>query len=76
MPLVTSTACLPSRHLPQLLGNGTCYSPNGPCPIWRVALGDAEYKHVVLGLIFLKYVSDALEEAHLNRPGFNGDSVH
>ena len=24
----------------------------------------AEYKHVVLGLIFLKYVSDAFEEAH------------
>ncbi len=24
----------------------------------------AEYKHVVLGLIFLKYISDALEEQH------------
>ena len=24
----------------------------------------AEYKHVVLGLIFLKYISDAFEEAH------------
>ena len=24
----------------------------------------AEYKHVVLGLIFLKYVSDAFEELH------------
>src|SRR5260370_40931730 len=25
----------------------------------------AEYKHVVLGLIFLKYISDAFEEQHL-----------
>lgn len=24
----------------------------------------AEYKHVVLGLIFLKYISDAFEEKH------------
>ena len=24
----------------------------------------AEYKHVVLGLVFLKYISDAFEEAH------------
>ena len=24
----------------------------------------AEYKHVVLGLIFLKYISDAFEETH------------
>jgi len=26
----------------------------------------AEYKHVVLGLIFLKYISDAFEELHKN----------
>ena len=37
---------------------------------WRMAdalrgsMDAAEYKHVVLGLIFLKYVSDAFEEAH------------
>ena len=37
---------------------------------WRMAdalrgsVDAAEYKHVVLGLIFLKYVSDAFEEAH------------
>ncbi len=24
----------------------------------------AEYKHIVLGLIFLKYISDAFEERH------------
>jgi type I restriction enzyme M protein len=26
----------------------------------------AEYKHVVLGLIFLKYISDAFEDQHAN----------
>ena len=41
--------------------------------LWRMAdalrgtMDSAEYKHVVLGLIFLKYISDAFEEvyAHL-----------
>ena len=39
--------------------------------LWRMAdalrgsMDAAEYKHVVLGLIFLKYVSDAFEEAHV-----------
>jgi type I restriction enzyme M protein len=38
--------------------------------LWRAAdalrnnLDAAEYKHVVLGLIFLKYVSDAFEAKH------------
>ena len=38
--------------------------------LWRIAnalrgsIDAAEYKHVVLGLIFLKYVSDAFEEKH------------
>ena len=37
---------------------------------WRMAdalrgsMDAAEYKHVVLGLIFLKYISDAFEERH------------
>src|SRR4030088_2250194 len=30
----------------------------------RNNLDAAEYKHVVLGLIFLKYISDAFEERH------------
>ena len=30
----------------------------------RGAMDAAEYKHVVLGLIFLKYISDAFEEAY------------
>src|SRR2546427_12609233 len=38
--------------------------------LWQTAdklrgqMDAAEYKHVVLGLIFLKYVSDAFEERH------------
>jgi type I restriction enzyme M protein len=38
----------------------------------RGNLDAAEYKHVVLGLIFLKYISDAFEEQHAklsNEPG-------
>ena len=31
----------------------------------------AEYKHVVLGLIFLKYISDAFEEQHAANPAFS-----
>lgn len=30
----------------------------------RGSMDAAEYKHVVLGLIFLKYISDAFQEAH------------
>ena len=30
----------------------------------RGSMDAAEYKHVVLGLIFLKYISDAFEERH------------
>ncbi len=30
----------------------------------RGSMDAAEYKHVVLGLIFLKYISDAFEEYH------------
>jgi type I restriction enzyme M protein len=39
-------------------------------PLWQMAdalrgsMDAAEYKHVVLGLIFLKYISDAFEEHH------------
>ncbi|MFQ5717858.1 MAG: type I restriction-modification system subunit M N-terminal domain-containing protein, partial [Nitrospinales bacterium] len=38
--------------------------------LWQMAdklrnnMDAAEYKHVVLGLIFLKYISDAFEERH------------
>ena len=38
--------------------------------LWQAAdklrnnMDAAEYKHVVLGLIFLKYISDAFEQKH------------
>ena len=43
--------------------------------LWRMAdalrgsMDAAEYKHVVLGLIFLKYISDAFEERHARLEG-------
>ncbi|MCY4653496.1 MAG: class I SAM-dependent DNA methyltransferase [Dehalococcoidia bacterium] len=43
--------------------------------LWRMAdalrgsMDAAEYKHVVLGLIFLKYISDAFEEAYARLQG-------
>jgi len=35
-----------------------------PADKLRNNMDAAEYKHVVLGLIFLKYISDAFEEKH------------
>jgi type I restriction enzyme M protein len=35
----------------------------------------AEYKHVVLGLIFLKYISDAFEERHARLEGERGSGA-
>jgi type I restriction enzyme M protein len=49
-------------------GNGANVGYEGE--LWRMAdalrgsMDSAEYKHVVLGLLFLKYISDAFEEAH------------
>jgi type I restriction enzyme M protein len=39
----------------------------------RSNMDAAEYKHVVLGLIFLKYISDAFEEMHSKLLAGNGD---
>src|SRR2546430_1541266 len=54
---------------------GAAGKPNGPAlgfegDLWRAAdalrsnMDAAESKHVVLGLIFLKYISDPFEEKH------------
>src|SRR5271169_5014335 len=46
--------------------------------LWQAAdklrghMDAAEYKHVVLGLIFLKYISDAFEEIHTKLAGEKG----
>jgi len=38
----------------------------------RGSMDAAEYKHVVLGLIFLKYISDAFEEHYACYSGNHG----
>jgi type I restriction enzyme M protein len=59
-------------------GNGTGANLGFEQKLWQAAdkmrghMDSAEYKHVALGLIFLKYISDAFEERHralLNETG-------
>jgi hypothetical protein len=55
---------------PKTKGNGAVASGRLEVELWKTAdalrgaMDAAEYKHVVLGLIFLKYISDAFEEYH------------
>jgi type I restriction enzyme M protein len=55
--------------------NGSAAAIGFEAQLWRAAdalrsnMDAAEYKHVVLGLIFLKYISDAFEEAHARLEG-------
>jgi len=50
--------------------NGTAANIGYEAELWQMAdalrgsMDAAEYKHVVLGLLFLKYISDAFEELH------------
>ncbi len=50
--------------------NGTAANLGFEAKLWAAAdalrnnMDAAEYKHVVLGLIFLKYISDAFEAKH------------
>jgi len=60
-----------SKHAqPQETNNGSAANLGFERDLWRAAdalrsnMDAAEYKHVVLGLIFLKYISDAFEEHH------------
>jgi type I restriction enzyme M protein len=52
------------------VGNGRTSNGRLEADLWKTAdalrgsMDAAEYKHVVLGLIFLKYISDAFEEYH------------
>src|SRR5512147_1989398 len=39
----------------------------------RKNIDAAEYKHIVLGLIFLKYISDAFEDLHVKLKAGEGD---
>jgi len=51
-------------------GNGNGANLGFEATLWAAAdklrnnMDAAEYKHVVLGLIFLKYISDAFKERH------------
>ncbi len=60
-----------SEMTPQSTGVTTGYEAE----LWQMAdtlrgsMDAAEYKHVVLGLIFLKYISDAFEERHARLVG-------
>lgn len=55
---------------PKKSTNGTAANIGYEAELWQMAdalrgsMDAAEYKHVVLGLLFLKYISDAFEEKH------------
>ena len=55
---------------PKRASTGNSATTGYEAELWQMAdtlrgsMDAAEYKHVVLGLIFLKYVSDAFEEAY------------
>ena len=58
------------RSSTQAKSDGGSKATDFYCDLWAMAdtlrgnMDAAEYKHVVLGLIFLKYISDAFEERH------------
>src|SRR5687768_17007752 len=60
-------------------GNGTNSPVGFETKLWLAAdklrsnMDAAEYKHVVLGLIFLKYISDSFEEHHAKLAAGKGD---
>ena len=55
---------------PKKQANGTAANIGYEAELWQMAdalrgsMDAGEYKHVVLGLMFLKYISDAFEELH------------
>ncbi|ADI83314.1 type I restriction-modification system subunit M [Geobacter sulfurreducens] len=55
---------------PKKQANGTAANIGYEAELWQMAdalrgsMDAAEYKHVALGLLFLKYISDAFEEKH------------
>ena len=66
MPRAGGKAKHPSKDSQPTSGAITAYEAD----LWKMAdalrgsMDAAEYRHVVLGLIFLKYISDAFEETH------------
>jgi len=70
----TATKALDKIKAKKKNGNGTLESA-----LWQAAdklrknMDAAEYKHIVLGLIFLKYISDAFEVVHAKLAAGEGD---
>jgi type I restriction enzyme M protein len=70
MPRGRRKAAAEQPKPPKSNGNGSSANLGFESQLWAAAdklranMDAAEYKHVVLGLIFLKYISDAFEEHH------------
>ena len=69
-PPAAAQAAQVDRQVRAARPNTTAANVGYEADLWRMAdalrgsMDAAEYKHVVLGLIFLKYISDAFEEMH------------
>ncbi len=69
-PPAAAQAAQVDRQVRAARPNTTAANVGYEAELWRMAdalrgsMDAAEYKHVVLGLIFLKYISDAFEEMH------------
>ena len=80
-PASTKTPTRPAaERAPKRSGSGKSGGDLGfEETLWQAAdklrnnMDAAEYKHVVLGLIFLKYISDAFEELHAKLCAGNGE---
>jgi type I restriction enzyme M protein len=63
------------KQVPKRKDNGSSANLGFEAKLWAAAdalrnnMDAAEYKHVVLGLIFLKYISDAFEAKHVELDG-------
>src|SRR2546428_6146529 len=61
---------MPKVQKNSTVANATAATIGYEAQLWQMAdalrgsMDAAEYKHVVLGLLFLKYISDAFEEQH------------
>jgi type I restriction enzyme M protein len=75
----SSTGDNMARGRPNGRGNGD--NVGFEAKLWQTAdalrnnMDAAEYKHVVLGLIFLKYISDAFEAKHAELEAQRGDGA-
>lgn len=70
-----------SKKATEKNGNGTAANLGFEAKLWAAAdalrnnMDAAEYKHVVLGLIFLKYISDAFEAKHAELEAQQGEGA-